>query len=383
MKISQENKDIWGLFEDVINLNKIKTILRYSKNKKNICDEIFKLIQNNIDNIKEDQVKNVCKKLLDVICFVCVDMKDEVEPIDEDKINILAIILNVDDNSINNQIFKLFENMKYPEGFIEKVFNSNGEDVKSESNLYKILIKLKLMKSAIIDDKNDFTIRFINNKTFALSILNRLDNIKKDDENREKTFVKFEIFSESTDLYHIIFITLTKILNNKNINGVLGNFLFRNRINFKEYIEMFKTNNNIIDKNNLIQAINKSNTFQILYQMLNTYLNLKGTSVNIIFNLCIIILIYFTIDKESKRIFFEEEQSKYCMWQLINNPDQDVRVKILTFFKTLIYGFNKFGMIEINEYIDDNNESNNNENKINEKNVIEENRMIKIIFIIN
>ena len=100
--------------------------------------------------------------------------------------------------------------MKYPEGFIEKVFNSNEEDVKSDSNLYKILIKLKLMKRAIFDDKNDFTIRLINNKTFALSILNRLDNIKKDDENREITFVKFEILLELTDLYHIYFYNFNK-----------------------------------------------------------------------------------------------------------------------------------------------------------------------------
>ena len=74
-------------------------------------------------------------------------------PLEEDKINLLFDLLNEEDNLINDEIWKLFSQIKYPDSIINKATGLELMTVISEPNLYKMLLNLKLVNSLVFEDK--------------------------------------------------------------------------------------------------------------------------------------------------------------------------------------------------------------------------------------
>ena len=105
-------------------LNDLKNAMQtagegYKKNNGNTEETIMFLTEENkIASLKKEIEENKKKEKNENIKKV--KKEEEFIPLEEDKINLLFEILNQEDNSINEEIWKLLGSIKYPDNLINK-----------------------------------------------------------------------------------------------------------------------------------------------------------------------------------------------------------------------------------------------------------------------
>ena len=394
-------KNVFNMYEDEL----LKIALK--RNKGDVENTVMYLTdENNINNInKEIEEKKKISQQKNSKKIVKKE-EDFIVPLDEDKINLLFDILNEEDNLINDEIWKLLSEIKYPNDVINKATGLELMTVITEPNLYKMLLNLKLVNSLVFDDKfckfnvipieirSNWLSKFITNESFVTTILNKLNdigkNVEKNDEkeekegekeeNGEKNEVKFEILSIFTNWLHNIFINMINVISNKNMNNIVKDIIkckeftlhTNKNINIVNEKENNNNPNNANNGNNIgnnannannnnighaniinminnneakgfIKILNKNNIVKLLYQLLKTSLNFKKKNTNIIISLLEMFLIYFSINKESIKIFLEEEQKENSIVHLIAcDKKRNIRVLAFNFIKILVKNLNNF-----------------------------------------
>ena len=358
-------------------------------NQGNIENTILYLTdENNIENLKKEVENNKKKQQKkDNKKKVIKKEEDYIVPLEEEKIDLLLDILNEEDNLINEEIWKLFSEMKYPDSIINKATGVGLMNVIFEPNLYKMLLNLKLVNSLIFDDKfckfNSIPVeiklnwvsKFITNETFVSTILNKLNDIEENqniiEEKAQHVGVKIQILSIFTNWFHTIFINLINVIQNKYIKKIVKDivkskvFSLHNNKNINIVNEIQNENNinsngnNANSNNNLqhnqiemvskkeakrfIKILNKNNIIYLFYKLLKTALNIEKNNMTIIISLLEMYLIYFSINKESIKIFLEEEKKEKILVQLISNDkNKGIRIIAFNFIKILVKNLNDF-----------------------------------------
>ena len=272
-------------------------------------------------------------------------------------------------------------------------------NILSEPNLYKMLLNIKLVNSLVFDDnfckfnkispeqKLNWTSKFIKNESFVNSILNKLNyigeikekneiiEIKDSNENKDKKigeqqFIKFQIMSIFTNWLHNIFINMLDFIKNEYIQLIINdikqsnvftlNNQNNNSINNRNHennINNANNNNNEAslkiesinekDAKDFIKILNKNNIVKLLYKIIKISIILAKDYKNIIQLILEIIMIYFSINRNSVKLFLEEETKNEILAHIIaSDKYKDIRMIILNFFKIIIKNFNNFEKIE-------------------------------------
>ena len=389
----EQIKGIFSNFDDEM----IK--LSIKKNRGDTEETIMFLTnETNIEILKKEIEENKKKEKIEVKKK---EKKEEesIIPLEEEKINLLFELLNQEDNLINEEIWKLLGSIKYPDSIINKSTGEELMNILSEPNLYKMLLNIKLVNSLVFDDnfckfnkispeqKLNWTSKFIKNESFVNSILNKLNyigeikekneiiEIKDSNENKDKKigeqqFIKFQIMSIFTNWLHNIFINMLDFIKNEYIQLIINdikqsnvftlNNQNNNSINNRNHennINNANNNNNEAslkiesinekDAKDFIKILNKNNIVKLLYKIIKISIILAKDYKNIIQLILEIIMIYFSINRNSVKLFLEEETKNEILAHIIaSDKYKDIRMIILNFFKIIIKNFNNFEKIE-------------------------------------
>ena len=420
-KLNEEYVKVKGIFTD---LDDEIIKLAIKKNNGNTEETIMFLTEENkIASLKKEIEENKKKEKNENIKKV--KKEEEFIPLEEDKINLLFEILNQEDNSINEEIWKLLGSIKYPDNLINKATSEELMNVISEPNLYKMLLNLKLVNSLIFDDKfckfnkipNDkklnWTSIFVKNESFVNTILNKMNNIgeikeqneiieikEKDQEKKnekslgEKQVLKFQILSIFTNWFHNIFINMLPLIKNEYIQPIINDikqcnsFTLHNQNNNDNQNQINNINNdnkneqhkleiiNEKDAKKFIQILNKNNIVQLFYKIIKTSLSLTKDYKNIIQLVLEMQLIYFSINKKEIKYFINDEtNNKILSYLITTEKNKDIRTMVLNFFKILVKNLNSFQTKKISKNKD---EIKNNEKKFIDINEVNENEIREI-----
>ena len=208
-------EQICGVFGNMYEEEIIKLAIK--KNNGNVDDAIMYLTDDqNIETLKKENEQNK-KKIQEQKSKNVVKKEEYFMPLEEDKINLLFDLLNEEDNLINDEIWKLFSQIKYPDSIINKATGLELMTVISEPNLYKMLLNLKLVNSLVFEDKfckynhipveikSNWVSKFITNESFVSAILKKLNDIGEnqpeiEEKNGLERFqIKFQIISIFTN----------------------------------------------------------------------------------------------------------------------------------------------------------------------------------------
>ena len=381
---------------------------------------MYLTVENNIKSLRDEIERN--KKEEEQKKKMVIKKEEEIIiPLDEDKINLLLDILNEEDNLINDEIWKLFSEMKYPDSIINKATGVELMTVISEPNLYKMLLNLKLVNSLVFDDKfckynnipietkTNWVSKFITNESFVTSILNKLNDIgenqdsSEEEKDSEKNMLKLQILSIFTNWFHNIFINMINVTKNKYIESIIKDvvqcreFTLHNNNNINIVNEL--QNNNANGNNNannaneqavlieminekeakgFINILNKNNITLLFYKLLKTALSFNKNNKDIITSILEMLLIYFSINKESIKILLEEEKKDKSIVQLVAcDKNRGLRVTAFNFIKILVKNLNKYEKKKKIKKNKKKNQSKDNNEENNKKNNKEINQEIK------
>ena len=271
----------------------------------------------------------------------------------EEKINLLLSLLDYNDKSISNFIWKLFSELKFPYSILNIILNKNFEEIfdeKKERN--QILFILKLTNSIIF--KDDF---------YNLIDLNQ---------NIRNNWINDLIINNQIMKKYLEFIQI--ILDNTKSNcGIELNILFILLNWIKEIILKI---NDLIQNENIKESISKITTFfqnkELLFEIISrknaeifiNFLHNNNFFSNVLWNLtgkliekneksndsyyikCFdilfeIILIYSLINDTFLTSFLINEINTNLIIDLLfNSKNKDIRVKSFHFFKIILYYIN-------------------------------------------
>ncbi len=398
-KLKEGYEQINGIFNGMHEKELI--ILALKKHNGNVENTIMYLTEEgNIEDLKKEIERNKKEEQQKKV----VHKKEEeiILPLEEVKINLLFDILNEEDNTINDEIWKLFSEIKYPDSIINKATGVELVTVISEPNLYKMLLNLKLVNSLVFDDKfckyntipidikSNWVSKFITNESFVTTILNKLNDIgqnsksnsnsnsisnekekdKEKDKDSEKDVLKLQILSIFTNWFHNIFINMINVIKNKYIESIIKDivlckeFTLHNNNNINIVKEMQNNNANNANNNNqnnanaqvnqiemineneakgFINVLHKNNIVLIFYKVLKTALSFNRNNKNIITSILEMLLIYFSINKESIKTFLEEEKKYNSIVQsVICDKNKGLRLPAFNFLKILVKNLNNY-----------------------------------------
>ena len=391
-RLNEEYSKIKGIFTSLD-----EEIIKLSIKKNNCNTEetiMFLTEESNINTLKKEIEEKKKKEKIEMNKKAKKE-EENIIPLEEDKINLLFEILNQEDNLINTEIWKLFGSIKYPENIINTATSEELMNIISEPNLYKMLLNIKLVNSLIFDDKFckynkisqdkklNWVYKFIKNESFVNSIINKMNNIgeiqeqneiilekkeKDEDANEEKVsgekqVLKFQILSIFTNWFHNIFINILDLIKNKYIQSIVNelkqctSFTLYNQNNANQN-QINNINNddgehkietiNEKDAKGFLQILTKNNIVKIFYKIIKTSLMLSKDYKKIIQLVLEMQLIYFSINKQSIKLFLEEETANKSFCYLITSEkNKDVRTMILNFFKILVKNLNIFEIKKI------------------------------------
>ena len=322
---------------------------------------IYMTNQENISNLMkeiEEKKKYIPKKREELICL------------EENKFNLLLEILDEGNNDLNNSIWDLFAEIKFPEIFIMNSIGTEFDNILKENNFNKILLILKIINSVIFDDesfcknnkinkniKDQWISKFINNGELVIKILYNISKLNID-ENNQITYSK--IISIIINWFKNIFNKISNLIKNKNnINSNINiedsgsnyNLLIDNNNNDKEEPPKFENNKEEIygefdisegEAFNFLEMLGKNNFAYYIYNILGIILELikiqpRQESKNIINSLYNILLEYSEININNIFQFFEEEkkQKKFLSIFLLLK-EKDVQKSSFDFLKKLL-----------------------------------------------
>ena len=365
-KLKEGYEQICGVFGNMYEEEIIKLAIK--KNNGNVDEAIMYLTyENNIEILKKENEQNK-KKMQEQKSKNVVKKEEYIMPLEEDKINLLFDLLNEEDNLINDEIWKLFSQIKYPDSIINKATGLELMTVISEPNLYKMLLNLKLVNSLVFEDKfckynqipveikSNWVSKFITNESFVSAILKKLNDIGdnqpeiEEKNGLERFQIKFQIISIFTNWFHNIFVNIVNVAKNKYIKNIIKDIaqckefnLHKNKnIHFINEIEKNNNANNANNGNNnannenananeqinqieminekeakgFIKILNDNNVVQIFYKLLKAALKYNKNNKDTIESILEMLLIYFSINKETIKILLEEEKKENCFSQL-------------------------------------------------------------------
>ena len=393
-KLKEGYEQICGVFGNMYEEEIIKLAIK--KNNGNVDEAIMYLTyENNIEILKKENEQNK-KKMQEQKSKNVVKKEEYIMPLEEDKINLLFDLLNEEDNLINDEIWKLFSQIKYPDSIINKATGLELMTVISEPNLYKMLLNLKLVNSLVFEDKfckynqipveikSNWVSKFITNESFVSAILKKLNDIgdnqsEIDEKNGLERFqIKFQIISIFTNWFHNIFINIVNVAKNKYIKNIIKDIAQCKEFNLHKnknihFINEIEKNNNANNANNngndnaneqinqieminekeakgFIKILNDNNVVQIFYKLLKAALKYNKNNKDTIESILEMLLIYFSINKETIKILLEEEKKENCFSQLISSDKNKVlRVLANDFIKILVRNLNNFEIKHKNE----------------------------------
>ena len=389
-KLNEEYEKIKGIFsgldEEIIKL-------AIKKNRGNAEDTIMFLTEENKINAIKKELEENKKKEKNELKKKVKKEQEYIIALEEDKINLLFDLLNQEDNLINEEIWNLLGSIKYPDNLIERATSEELMNIIYEPNLYKMLLNIKLVNSLIFDDKFckfnkisvekklNWTSKLIKNESFVNSILNKMNKIaalqerneiieikekneikKNEDKIGENQVVKFQILSIFTNWIHNIFINLINLMKNDYIHRIkndirqCNSFTLHNQVNNENHEQGNIVNNddkediqekikkiNEKDAKVFMDILGKNNIIKLFYQIIKASLNITKDYKDIIKLVLEMQLIYSSINKESIKIFIEEEtKDKIFLYLIAQEKNKDIRIMILNFLKILVKNLNNF-----------------------------------------
>ena len=310
---------------------------------------IYMTEENNIMELlkeNENKKKNEPKKREELICL------------EEERFNLLLDILNEGDNDLNDSIWDLFSEIKFPEEFIINSIENNFNKINEENNLNKKILILKIVNSVIFDNnkfcknnklnkktKNEWVSRFIKNEEFIVKFLTFLSNIKIEKLSEINYAYILDI---SVNYFSKIFSKITE-LNKKNSENTINTNEKENNDNNKINVSDNKSEEEYgeyeIQQNegeNFIKILSKNNFITFIYSILGVILDLskvqtKSTKRNVIRNICDIMIEYLEIVPSDVKLLLEEENKhKKILNVLTLDKEFDIRKASLNFIKKLI-----------------------------------------------
>ena len=394
-KLKEGYEQICGVFGNMYEEDIIKLAIK--KNNGNVDEAIMSLTdENNIEMLKKENEQNK-KKMQEQKNKNVVKKEEYIMPLEEDKINLLFDLLNEEDNQINDEIWKLFSQIKYPDSIINKATGLELMAVISEPNLYKMLLNLKLVNSLVFEDKfckfnqipveikSNWVSKFITNESFVSAILKKLNDIGdnqpeiEEKNGLERFQIKFQIISIFTNWFHNIFVNIVNVAKNKYIKNIIKDIAQCKEFSLHKnknihFINENEKNNNANNANNnpnnanngndnananeqinqieminekeakgFIKILNDNNVVQIFYKLLKAALKYNKNNKDTIESILEMLLIYFSINKETIKILLEEEKKENCFSQLISSDKNKVlRVLANDFIKILVRNLNNF-----------------------------------------
>ena len=283
---------------------------------------------------------------------------EELICLDEKRFNLLLDMLNEGDNDLNDCIWDLFCEIKFPEDFIINIIENDFDKINEENNINKKLLILKIVNSVIFDDdsfcknnklnkniKNKWISKFIKNENCILQILKFVTQIKIE---KKSEIIYSQIIDIIINFFKKI---LTKI---KELNKNKDKSDNKNNINENLNIDKIKEENEkkqILfgefefeenEGDNFIIILSKNNFVSLFYNILSVVLELskaqtKVTKKNIIKNIYDILINYIEIIPNDINQFLEEENKhKKILTILTSENEIDIRKSSLNFIKKLI-----------------------------------------------
>ena len=239
------------------------------KHKGDIEESILYLtVPENVTNL-EKEVEEKKKEVEQV--------EDDIAPLEEDKINLLIEILeNNNDEQIENNIWKLFSEIKYPDKIIEKIIGEQLVNLLNQ-NINNMILFLKILNSLVFDDnfckfnkikkeqKNNWISTFIKNEQIISQIFFTLSVLNEKLKDNNKIFKILQIF---INWFHKIILKISKIIIEK---GSIENLLSE--------IKNLRDSN--LGENNNSKSIKDDNEFQIVnkdegFGFINILSNIKA-----------------------------------------------------------------------------------------------------------
>ena len=297
--------------------------------------------------------------------------KEELLCLEEDKFNILLDILYEGDNSVNDTIWNLFEEIKFPNVFIMKSIGPEFDKIFEENNINKKILVLKIINSVIFDNenycknnkltkniKNQWLNRFMNNENFIRKILTILSQFKIDDNNQINYS---QIISILVNWFLKIFSKIKDLIKNKNDNkidesGSNFNIIIDNEESKNSDNSNIENNKNEetygefeIEENeeiNFLNILTKNQFVKLFYNILGIVLKfnkleIKTAKKEIIKYIYSILLDYLQIIPNNVIEFLEEENKlKINENILLLSKEKDIIKSTFDFIKNLLENIN-------------------------------------------
>ena len=296
--------------------------------------------------------------------------KEEIICLEENRFNLLLDILNEGDNDLNDCIWDLFSEIKFPDKFIINSIENDFDNINKENNINKKLLILKIVNSIIFDDnnfcknnklnkklKNKWISKFITTESYILQILNLILEIKIDIKNEI-------IYSQIIDIIINFFVKIFIKIKDLNIQNKIN-------INEKENKEEEYGDFDVGEKerDEFIKILSKNNFVKLIYNDIELVLKLckaqtRTTRKNIIKSIYDIIIEYLKIIPNDINQFLEQENAnKNILNILTKENDTEIRKFSLNFFQKLIGVFKKEEKKEEKKEKEEENQENKNEEK--------------------
>ena len=296
-------------------------------------NNVMNLINEN-ENKKQNQIKDEPKKKEEIICL------------EENRFNLLIDILNEGDNDLNDCIWDLFSELKFPNNFIINSIENDFNNIYKENNLNKKLLILKIVNSVIFDDntfcknnklnkklKNNWISKFITTDNNIIQILNIVLDIKIEPKNE---IICSQMMDIIINFFVNIFLKIKDIDNSNYVNKIST----YDKEKIKEENGQFYIEEK--ERNEFIKILSKNNFVSLIYNIISIVLNLskvqtKSTKKKIIKNIYDIIIEYLKIIPNDINQFLEEENKNKCFLNILTKEnDMEIRKSSLNFFKKLI-----------------------------------------------
>ena len=315
----------------------------------------------------QDNVKNLQKEIEDKKKGL--EQKDEeIMSLEEDKINLLIEILsNNNDKEIQDNIWQLFSEIKYPDSIINKIIGEELSVILNEGNYNKLLLHLKLINSLVFDDnfskfnkikkeqKNQWISAFIKNENIIKQIFLTLVVIHEKLLNNNEIYQIINIF---INWLHKILLKISELIENENLyaknalsnlkkyqelnsqsNANLNNIKNENKEKESEQFEILNKD----EGNNFIRILYDMNGTKVLYKLLYIALNININPIdkqNIINKIYEIMIIHLLSKLNTIPTFSEIEKNNNTLINVImNEKDIIIRKITLNFIRILLINF--------------------------------------------
>ena len=290
--------------------------------------------------------------------------KEELICLEEKKFNLLLDILNEGDNDLNDCVWDLFSEIKFPDEFIINSIENDFDKINNENNLNKKILILKIVNSVIFDDnkfcknnklnkniKNKWISKFMNNEK---SIIENLIFLSKINIENASEINFSQIIDIIINFFKKIFTKINNLNKNKKQNIIntnekenennKNNNIINDNINEKGKIEEVHGEFDIEEKdvNNFIKILIKNNFINLIYNIIFVVLQLskertKQIKKNALQNLYSILIEYLIIVPLDVNKFLEEEKKNKTILNILTTEKQfDIRKSSLDFIKKLI-----------------------------------------------